>query len=145
MGQTHFVRRLWAEPRRLNAIWVKHTAPVHAIERSLSLAQPLLNGRNTPIWRSGNRGAKLSKSILSCNFKFTCKDLDNLNSWGTVIPLVENFSVVIHHPTHLLSLPSNEREFCVRIFDSILRSSQSISINTDEKKILHAEHKRINR
>ena len=42
---------------RKTAAWPFDT--IHDILRSFSLAQSLLKGRNSPIWRIGNRGVKL--------------------------------------------------------------------------------------
>ena len=38
---------------------VRRSDTIHDILRYLSLAQCLLKGRNTPIWRKGNRGVNL--------------------------------------------------------------------------------------
>ena len=46
---------------------------IHDILRSLSLAQSLLEGRNAPIWRTGNRGVKLRARNFSGFWKLSVR------------------------------------------------------------------------
>ena len=45
----------------------RHFDTIHVILRSLGLAQSLVEGKNAPIWRSGNRGVKILSMELIKN------------------------------------------------------------------------------
>ena len=58
----------------LGSIYDRKTAArpfdtMYDILRSLSVAQSLLKGQNSPIWRVGNRGVKTKNSLVLLLFK----------------------------------------------------------------------------